>query len=220
MVDYGGENRYNRYMYVRFGKRLMDIVISLAVLVFFSPLYLALALVVRFHLGSPVLFSQERPGLHGKIFRLYKFRSMKDIRDKNGELLPDDKRLTKFGKLLRASSLDELPEFYNILRGDMSFVGPRPLLVKYLPYYTKREMHRHDVRPGLTGLAQVNGRNALNWEDRFRYDLIYVKRCSLALDMKIIGMTVEKVLDRSGVQSGAEQTVEDLDVYRGRHMRS
>ena len=143
-----------------------------------------------------------------------KFRSMTDARDEEGNLLPDAERLPHFGKVLRATSLDELPEFINILKGDMSFVGPRPLLVRYLPYYTEEEMHRHDVRPGLTGLAQINGRNALNWEDRFRYDLTYVNNVSFAMDAKIVFGTIGKVLHHSGVQSGADQTIPDLDAYR------
>lgn len=201
-------------MYKRVIKRLLDIVISLGVLIVLSPLYLVLILLVRINLGSPVFFHQDRPGRNEKIFRLYKFRSMNDKIDASGNLLPDEARLTAFGKLLRKSSLDELPEFYNILKGDMSFIGPRPLLVSYLPYYTQRERHRHDVRPGLTGLAQVHGRNALMWEDRFKYDLYYVKHCSFALDMRILSDTVKKVFHSEGIQSGAEQTVPDFDVYR------
>ena len=201
-------------MYRRFVKRLLDILFSLLILILFCWLYLIVAVLVRIKLGSPVFFTQERPGLHGKIFRVYKFRSMTDARDENGEFLPDSVRLTKFGRALRASSLDELPQFINILKGDMSFIGPRPLLVKYLPWYTEEEAHRHDVRPGLTGLAQVNGRNAIGWEDRFRYDVEYVRNCSFAMDMKIIGMTVDRVLHHTGVQSGEEQTTVDFDIYR------
>lgn len=201
-------------MYKHVVKRMLDIVISLIVLIVLSPLYLVLIALVRVNLGSPVFFHQDRPGKNEKIFRLYKFRSMNDKRDSDGNLLPDEVRLTTFGKLLRKSSLDELPEFYNILKGDMSFIGPRPLLVSYLPYYTARERHRHDVRPGLTGLAQVNGRNALMWEERFKYDLYYVKHCSFALDMKILQMTVKKVFQSEGIRSGAEQNVPDFDKYR------
>lgn len=160
------------------------------------------------------MFTQERPGKDGKLFKLYKFRSMTSERDASGELLPDEVRLTRFGKLLRSTSLDELPELFNILKGDMSLIGPRPLLVRYLPYYTEEESHRHDVRPGLTGYAQVNGRNALGWEERFAFDLEYVKNVSFLMDLKIIGMTVGKVLKRSGTLSGADQTVADFDVYR------
>ena len=201
-------------IYRRFVKRFLDILLSLLILILFCWLYLIVAVLVRIKLGSPVFFTQERPGLHGKIFRVYKFRSMTDARDENGEFLPDSVRLTKFGRALRASSLDELPQFINILKGDMSFIGPRPLLVKYLPWYTEEEAHPHDVRPGLTGLAQVNGRNAIGWEDRFRYDVEYVRNCSFAMDMKIIGMTVDRVLHHTGVQSGEEQTTVDFDIYR------
>ena len=201
-------------MYGKFVKRFLDIFISLTAIVLLSPLLLLLWILVRSKLGKPALFTQQRPGKNEKIFKLYKFRSMTDERDDKGELLPDEVRLTSFGKLLRASSLDELPERFNILKGDMSLIGPRPLLVRYLPYYTSQERHRHDVRPGLTGLAQVNGRNALGWEERFAFDLEYVNRLTLGMDLKIIGMTVGKVLKRSGTLSGAEQTVADFDVYR------
>lgn len=195
-------------------KRILDIILALIGLIVLSPVFLIVLVLVRVKLGAPVFFHQDRPGKDGRIFGLLKFRSMTDARDAEGNLLPDAERLPKFGRLLRATSLDELPEFVNILKGDMSFVGPRPLLVRYLPYYTKEEMHRHDVRPGLTGLAQIHGRNALNWEDRFRYDLDYVEHCSFALDVSIVLQTVGKVLHHSGVQSGAEQTIPDFDVYR------
>ncbi len=188
--------------------------LSLTGIIVLLPVLLVLWILVRVKLGSPALFTQERPGKNEKVFKLYKFRSMTDERDKNGELLPDEIRLTRFGRLLRATSLDELPELLNILKGDMSLIGPRPLLVRYLPYYTKEERHRHDVRPGLTGLAQVNGRNALGWEDRFAYDLEYVNHLTFGMDIKIIAMTVGKVLKRSGTLSGADQTVADFDVYR------
>lgn len=201
-------------MYRRVIKRSLDFLLALLALAILSPVLAVLAVLVRCRLGTPVLFRQERPGRDGKIFTLCKFRTMTDKKDKNGELLPDEERLTKFGRLLRSTSLDELPELFNILKGDMSLIGPRPLLVRYLPWYTEEERHRHDVRPGLTGLAQVNGRNALGWEGRFAYDLEYVKHCSFLLDMKIIGMTIGKVLKRSDALSGAEQTVEDFDVYR------
>ena len=203
-------------MYRRFVKRLLDVLLSLIVLVVFSPVYAVVALLVRIRLGSPVIFHQERPGLHGEIFRLYKFRSMSDARGADGELLPDEERLTGFGRMLRATSLDELPEFVNILRGDMSFVGPRPLLVKYLPWYTEQERHRHDVRPGLTGLAQVNGRNALGWEERFAYDLRYVM--SFGLDVRITLRTITKVFSRSDVLSGAQMVTEDFDIYRKKQL--
>lgn len=201
-------------MYRNGVKRFLDLMLSLMGIIVLSPILLILWILVRVKLGSPVLFHQERPGRHEKIFKLYKFRSMTDERDAEGNLLPDEVRLTKFGKILRSTSLDELPELFNILKGDMSLIGPRPLLVRYLPYYTEEERHRHDVRPGLTGLAQVNGRNALGWEDRFRYDLYYVEHLSFLMDLKIIGMTAGKVLKRSGTLSGADQTVADFDVYR------
>ncbi len=201
-------------MYRNGVKRFLDFMLSLMGIIVLSPILLILWILVRVKLGSPVLFHQERPGRNEKIFKLYKFRSMTDERDEQGNLLPDEVRLTKFGKVLRSTSLDELPELFNILKGDMSLIGPRPLLVRYLPYYTDEERHRHDVRPGLTGLAQVNGRNALGWEDRFRYDLYYVEHLSFLMDLKIIGMTAGKVLKRSGTLSGADQTVADFDVYR------
>lgn len=201
-------------MYQKFIKRFLDIIISLTAIVLLSPLLLFLWILVRIKLGKPALFTQERPGKDERIFKLYKFRSMTDGRDEKGELLPDEVRLTSFGIRLRASSLDELPELFNILKGDMSLVGPRPLLVKYLPYYTPEERHRHDVRPGLTGLAQVNGRNALGWEQRFAFDLKYVNHLTFGMDLRIIGMTVGKVLKHSGILSGAEQTTIDFDVYR------
>lgn len=201
-------------MYRKYIKRLLDIVISLTALIVLSPVLLIVAILVRCKLGSPVIFHQQRPGYNEKIFKLCKFRTMTDERDENGELLPDEIRLTRFGKLLRSTSLDELPELLNILKGDMSLIGPRPLLVRYLPYYTDEERKRHDVRPGLTGLAQVNGRNALGWEERFAYDIEYVENLTFGMDVKIIGMTIGKVLKRSGTLSGADQTVADFDVYR------
>lgn len=201
-------------MYKNGIKRALDIILSLCGIIILSPIYLILWVLIRCKLGKPVLFTQERPGKNEKIFKLYKFRSMTDARDEKGQLLPDEVRLTRFGKILRSTSLDELPELFNILKGDMSLIGPRPLLVRYLPYYTREERHRHDVRPGLTGLAQVNGRNALGWEDRFAYDLQYVENCSFLMDIKVLGMTVGKVLKRSGTLSGSDQTVADFDVYR------
>lgn len=201
-------------VYERVFKRLFDILLSGLALVILSPLLLVLAILVRIKLGSPVLFRQKRPGKDEKIFTLYKFRSMSDARDENGKLLSDEERLGKFGKLLRSTSLDELPELWNIFKGDMSIVGPRPLLVEYLPYYTEQEHHRHDVRPGLTGLAQINGRNALNWESRFAYDLEYLQYLTLSFDIKIILQTIGRVLSRSDVISGEAQTVENLDDER------
>ncbi len=201
-------------MYKNHIKRILDILLSLCGILILSPVYLILWILVRCRLGKPALFTQERPGRKEKIFKLYKFRSMTDARDEKGQPLPDEVRLTRFGKILRSTSLDELPELFNILKGDMSLIGPRPLLVRYLPYYTKEERRRHDVRPGLTGLAQVNGRNALGWEERFAFDLEYVDNCSFFMDLKVLGMTVGKVLKRSGTLSGADQTVADFDEYR------
>lgn len=199
----------HRTFYEKVIKRLLDIILSATAMLLFSWLYAILGLLVRIFLGRPVIFSQERPGRNDprtgkeKPFRLYKFRSMKDLRDKNGEALPDDARLTKFGRVLRSTSLDELPEAWNILKGDMSLVGPRPLLMEYLPYYTEREHHRHDVRPGLTGLAQVNGRTAVTWQKKFEYDLEYVENCSLKLDLKILLQTVVKTIRRSDIYVGS-----------------
>ena len=205
-------------MYAKYIKRMLDFLISLFAVILLSPVLVILCILVRVKLGSPVLFRQERPGRYGKIFTLCKFRTMTQKRDASGELLPDEERLTRFGRLLRSTSLDELPELLNILKGDMSLVGPRPLLVCYLPWYSEEEKHRHDMRPGLTGLAQVNGRNALVWEDRFAYDLEYVRHCSFLLDVKILMKTVGKVLKRSGILSGAEQTLENFDVYRKKQL--
>ena len=214
--DASGNSLQEESMYRKWIKRLLDIIISGAGLLILSPLLLILWILVRCKLGSPVLFTQERPGRKEKIFKLYKFRTMTDARDEKGELLPDEVRLTRFGKLLRSTSLDELPELFNIIKGDMSLIGPRPLLVRYLPYYTREERRRHDVRPGLTGLAQVNGRNALGWEARFAYDIEYVDHLTFLMDLKIIGMTVYKVLKRSDTLSGDQQTVEDFDKYRSK----
>lgn len=194
-------------MYRRFIKRGLDILISAVALVVLSPVFLIVAILVRCKLGSPVIFHQERPGYHEKIFRLYKFRSMTDEKDEQGNLLPDSVRLTKFGKMLRATSLDELPELWNILKGDMSLVGPRPLLVKYLPLYNKRQKHRHDVPPGLTGWAQVNGRNAISWEEKFELDLYYVKNQSFLLDLKILLQTVLVVFRHNDINSSTDATM-------------
>ena len=194
--------------YTVFCKRFFDIVIALLVLILLSPLYAVLAVAVRVKLGSPVLFCQDRPGKDGKIFRLYKFRTMTDERDANGDLLPDYVRLTKFGQFLRAASLDELPEFFNVLKGDMSLIGPRPLLVQYLPLYSETQRHRHDVRPGLTGLAQCSGRNLLSWEERFALDVEYVQRVSFVLDVSIVFRTVFGVLRHEGISSETSVTME------------
>lgn len=197
-------------MYDRLIKRMIDLLLSGIALIVLSPVYLVLAVLVRIKLGSPVLFSQERPGKNEKVFRMYKFRSMIDARDEAGNLLPDEERLTHFGAMLRATSLDELPELWNIFRGDMSIVGPRPLLVKYLPRYNERQRHRHDVRPGLTGWAQVNGRNAISWEQKFEYDVEYVERESLWFDIKILFLTVGRVLHRSGISQEGCATMEEF----------
>ena len=194
-------------MYRKFGKRFLDIFISLGAIIVLSPLLLALWILVRVKLGSPALFTQERPGRDGKIFRLHKFRSMTDGRDQEGNLLPDQERLTPFGRKLRSTSLDELPELFSILKGDMSVIGPRPLLVKYLPLYNETQRHRHDVRPGLTGLAQINGRNAITWEKKFEYDVEYVRNLSFGLDMRIFLGTIRAVLKREGISSESDATM-------------
>ena len=186
-------------LYRDYIKRFLDIVLSAGAIIVLSPVMAVTAVLVRVKLGSPVIFKQKRPGKDERIFEMYKFRSMTDARDENGELLPDDVRLTSFGKKLRASSLDELPELFNILKGDMSVVGPRPLSEVYLPFYTEKEHHRHDVRPGLTGLAQVNGRNNLSWEEKFAYDLQYINKISFSGDATILLKTVGKVLDHEGI---------------------
>lgn len=201
-------------MYKKYIKRLLDIVISLTALIILSPVMLIVAILVRIKLGSPVIFKQERPGKDEKIFKLYKFRSMSDKKDENGKLLPDAERLTKFGKILRATSLDELPELVNILKGEMSLIGPRPLAVCYLPYYNEEEKKRHSVRPGLTGLAQINGRNSLNWEERFSYDIEYVENISFTNDLKILFKTVYKVFKRDGVVTRGTGKTIDFDEYR------
>ena len=185
---------YNKYI-----KRILDILISLTFIVLFSWLYLILVIIVRIKLGSPVLFCQERPGYNEKIFKLYKFRTMTDKRDEKGNLLPDSERLTKFGSMLRSTSLDELPEMFNILKGDMSLIGPRPLLVEYLPYYTEEERLRHSVRPGLTGLAQVSGRNYLAWDKRLARDVEYVNHISFIMDVRIIIKTIMVVFKKEDV---------------------
>ena len=183
-------------MYRHFFKRFFDFILSLIAIIILSPVYIIVAILVRVKLGSPVIFTQERPGKDEKIFKMYKFRSMTSETDEEGNLLPDEVRLTSFGKKLRSTSLDELPELFNILKGDMSIVGPRPLLVKYLPLYNDFQKHRHDVRPGLTGWAQVNGRNAISWEDKFRLDVEYTEKCSFFIDLKIFFKTISSVLKK------------------------
>lgn len=194
-------------------KRPLDIVISSLALVILAPLMGLIALAVKIKLGSPVIFSQARPGLDGKVFKIYKFRTMRDARDCDGKMLPDEMRLAPLGKFLRAASLDELPEFVNIIKGEMSLVGPRPLLPEYLPYYTEREKHRHDVLPGLTGYAQVHGRNAVSWEKKFEMDVKYAERITLIGDVKIIIMTVMKVLARKDISSATSVTMESFIDY-------
>lgn len=186
-------------IYEAFAKRLIDVIFSLSAIICFSWLYLIVAILVKVELGSPILFKQDRPGKEEKIFKLYKFRTMTDERDEKGELLPDEIRLTKFGKFLRSTSLDELPELINIIKGDMSIIGPRPLLVRYLPYYTKEERCRHDVRPGLTGLSQINGRNYSPWEERFAYDISYVNKITFMRDVGIAFGTIKMIFLHSGV---------------------
>lgn len=188
-------------MYQLFIKRLFDFILSLMAIIILSPVFIIVALLVRIKLGSPILFKQERPGLNEKIFKMYKFRTMTSEVDEEGNLLPDIQRLTKFGGFLRNSSLDELPELFNILKGDMSIVGPRPLLVKYLPLYNDFQKHRHDVKPGLTGLAQTNGRNETTWEKRFEYDVKYSQNVSCVEDLKIIINTIKIVLNHNGINS-------------------
>ena len=187
-------------MYRKYIKRPIDIFCALAAIIVFSWLFVIVAILVRINLGSPIIFKQERPGKDGKIFTLYKFRSMTDARDENGNLLPDSVRFTKFGKLLRKTSLDELPEAFNILFGHMSIIGPRPLLPEYLPYYSEEESHRHDVRPGLSGLAQVNGRNNMSWEQKFAYDIEYVNNITFLGDLKILYMSVIKAVKMADIQ--------------------
>lgn len=207
-------------MYREYIKRVLDILLSSLAIVALSPIMAMTALLVRIKLGTPVLFKQVRPGKDEKLFRLYKFRTMTDQKDACGELLPDTQRLSRFGRILRSTSLDELPELVNIIRGDMSIVGPRPLAVEYLPYYSEQERHRHDVRPGLTGLAQINGRNALQWEKRFAYDTYYVEHMSFWLDLKILVKTVFKVFHQEDVIPLGEGTEEDFNVYRERQRQS
>lgn len=195
-------------MYRKFGKRVLDIVLVLIFFALFWWVYIVVGLLVRKKLGSPVIFSQKRPGKDGKIFTMNKFRSMTDGKDKDGKLLSDEERLPKFGKLLRATSLDEIPGLWNVLKGDMSLVGPRPLLVEYLPRYNKTQARRHDVKPGITGWAQVNGRNAISWEQKFKYDVEYVDNYSFFMDIKIIFLTVKKVFVSEGVSQEGEATME------------
>ncbi|WP_035171826.1 sugar transferase [Caldanaerobius polysaccharolyticus] len=188
-------------------KRILDIIISSLLLIVLSPLLLIIAVIVYITMGSPILYRQTRPGLKGKPFKIYKFRTMNNKRDKDGNLLPDEERLTKIGRLLRSTSLDELPELFNVLKGDMSLVGPRPLLMEYLNYYTEEQMRRHDVRPGITGWAQINGRNNLSWEEKFKLDVWYVDHWNLLLDFKILFITIKKVITREGISAEGYATM-------------
>lgn len=207
-------NSNTNTIYAKYIKRILDIIFSLIAIIVLSPLLLILCLLVKIKLGSPVIFAQDRPGKDEKIFKLYKFRSMTDARDENGNLLPDDKRLTSFGRKLRSTSLDELPELINILKGDMSIVGPRPLAVEYLPYYNEYEKHRHDVLPGLTGLAQISGRNSIQWEKRFEYDINYVNDISFFHDIEIIILTLLKIIKKEDITVRGEGSIIDFDKYR------
>lgn len=201
-------------MYRKYIKRPMDTILSLIAIILLLPTFLVVTILVRIKLGSPVIFKQKRPGLNEKIFTLYKFRTMTDKKDENGELLPDSQRLTRFGRMLRSTSLDELPELFNILKGDMSIVGPRPLLVKYLPLYNEHQKRRHDVRPGLTGLAQVNGRNAITWDEKFILDVKYVDNIRFLTDCKIVFQTINKVFIREGISS---ENVATMEAFTGNH---
>lgn len=195
-------------LYKKFFKRLFDILVSSSALILLSPVFLLLIMIIRIKLGSPVFFSQKRPGKDGKVFKMYKFRSMTDERDQYDNLLPDNERLPEFGQKLRSTSLDELPELWNILKGDMSLIGPRPLLPSYLSLYNEFQKRRHEVKPGLTGWAQVNGRNNLNWPERFKLDVEYVDNISLWMDTKIIIQTIEKVIKKDGISSEESVTME------------
>lgn len=209
------KNKHIPYgMYEKYFKRILDAICALVAIVVFWWLYIIIGILVKINMGSPVIFKQPRPGKNGEIFNLYKFRTMTDKKDTNGELLPDEERLTRFGKILRSTSLDEIPEAFCILFGTMSVVGPRPLAVKYLPYYNEYEKQRHDVRPGLTGLAQVSGRNLVNWDERFAYDVKYVKKITFIGDLKIIVLTIATALKRTGIEGNGAVLLEDFDVYR------
>lgn len=201
---------HKKSIYEKYIKRILDFTLSLIALICLSPILLIVAILVRIKLGSPVIFKQKRPGKDEKIFTLYKFRTMTDEKDDNGDLLPDSQRLTKFGKFLRSTSLDELPELVNIIKGEMAIVGPRPLLVKYLPLYNEKQKHRHDVRPGLTGYAQVNGRNAISWEEKFEDDLKYIESITLVNDIKIILKTIKKVIKRNDISQENNATIEEF----------
>lgn len=193
------QNKHEQGIYERIVKRLLDLSLSIIAIIVLSPIMLIIAILVRLKLGSPIIFTQDRPGLNGEIYRLFKFRSMSNAKDKNGVLLSDKQRLNKFGKRLRSTSLDELPELFNIIKGDMAIVGPRPLLVKYINHYNQHDMRRHEVRPGLTGLAQVSGRNAMSWEKKFEKDVEYVDNVSFSMDLRIVLLTIKRVFSREGI---------------------
>jgi lipopolysaccharide/colanic/teichoic acid biosynthesis glycosyltransferase len=202
--------KHRQGIYEKYIKRPQDFLCALLALIVLSPVLLVVAILVKAKLGSPVIFAQERPGLDGKIFKMYKFRTMSDARDENGDLLPDEERLGRFGRVLRSTSLDELPSLVNIVKGDLAVVGPRPLLVRYLPRYTERQARRHEVRPGFTGYAQVHGRNAIRWEEKFEYDVQYVDSITFLGDWKIIFQTVVTVLKREGISSETSVTMEEF----------
>lgn len=208
-----------RFIYKRYFKRPMDVILSFLGIIILSPLMIIIAVLVRIKLGSPIIFKQKRPGLNEEIFTLYKFRTMTDERDENGELLPDSIRLTKFGRFLRSTSLDELPELFNILKGDMSIIGPRPLATKYLPYYTEEERVRHSVRPGLSGLAQINGRNTATWEKRFAYDIQYINNITFIMDLQIVLKTIVKVIKKADIGERGIDSPLDFDVYRQKRFK-
>lgn len=212
--------KHNSYgFYEHFIKRPLDMLLSFLAIIILLPIFIVIAILVKINLGSPILFKHPRPGKDEEIFNVYKFRTMTNAHDESGKILPDERRLTKFGMKLRTTSLDELPELFLILIGKMSIVGPRPLEVYFLPYYTEEEHHRHDVRPGLTGLAQINGRNNLSWEEKFRYDLEYINNISFAMDFKIILKTIAKVLNREDVVEEGGATIIDLDIQRKNRIR-
>lgn len=207
-------------MYAKYVKRILDFTLSLLALIILSPIMFILYILVRIKLGNPVIFKQMRPGKDEKIFKLYKFRTMTDEKDEQGNLLPDEQRLTKFGKFLRSTSLDELPELINIIKGDMAIVGPRPLLVQYLEFYNEEQKHRHDVRPGLTGLAQVSGRNSITWEEKFKQDIEYINNLTFVNDVKIIFMTIGKVFKREGISQDGEATMERFDIAQAQKQKA
>lgn len=207
-------------IYEKYIKRPLDLFCGISAIIFFSWLYLIVAILVKVKLGSPVIFTQDRPGKDEKIFKLYKFRTMTDEKDANGNLLPDSERLTKFGRILRATSLDELPEAFNIVKGDMSIIGPRPLLPSYLEWYTEDEKHRHDVRPGLSGLAQVNGRNFLDWDKRFELDVIYAKNITFVGDLKIVLQTVKKFFTHSNIATDTSVSEGNMAKIRAEKLKN